>query len=131
MPLPYGTWKALVNGAEGLLRIDPPDAQGIFVGRVFGSTIKGFWNEAAQKIQFSSYAELGAGAQTPVFGIFEGYLFRSPLNPNPGQDVTVTLVGSLLASAQVVGTGTPVLPEVVPSARRSTFGWMAQITEVQ
>jgi hypothetical protein len=129
MPLPYGTWKALVNGAEGLLRIDPPDAQGIFVGRVFGSTIKGFWNEAAQKIQFSSYAELGAGAQTPVFGIFEGYLFRSPVNPNPGQDVTVTLVGSVLVSAQALNNN--VLPEMTPSSRRSTFGWMAQIADVQ
>ena len=129
MPLPYGTWKALVNGAEGLLRIDPPDAQGIFVGQVFDSRIKGFWNEAAQKIQFSSYAELGAGAQTPVFGIFEGYLFRSPLNPNPGQDVTVTLVGSVLVSAQAVNNS--VLPEMTPSSRRSTFGWMAQIADVQ
>lgn len=129
MPLPYGTWKVLVNGAEGLLRIDPPDAQGIFDGRVFGSTIKGFWNEAAQKIQFSSYAELGAGAQTPVFGIFEGYLFRSPVNPNPGQDVTVTLVGSVLVSAQAINNN--VLPEMTPSSRRSTFGWMAQIADVQ
>ena len=129
MPLPYGTWKALVNGVEGLLFIDPPDAQGIFVGRVFGSTIKGFWNEAAQKIQFSSYAEPGAGAQTPVFGIFEGYLFRSPVNPNLGQDVTVTLVGSVLVSAQAINNN--VLPEMTPSSRRSTFGWMAQIADVQ
>jgi hypothetical protein len=129
MSLPYGDWKAIVNGAETPLRIDPPDAQGVFTGQIFGGRIKGFWSEAAQKIQFASYAELGAGAQSPVFGIFEGYLFRTPANPEPGRDITVTLVGSLHASAQAMDAHA--LPEVVPSARRSTFGWIAQIAEVQ
>ena len=129
MPLPTGTWKATVNGAESPLRIDPLDAQGVFTGQIFGGRIKGFWNEAGQKIQFASFAEIGGGAQTPVFGIFEGYLFRSPIHPEPGQDVVVTLVGSLLVSAQAIGL--EVLPGIVPSARRSTFGWMAQIDEIQ
>jgi hypothetical protein len=29
MSLPYGDWKATVNGAETILHIDPPDAQGV------------------------------------------------------------------------------------------------------
>ena len=129
MALPYGDWTATVNGAETILHIDPPDAQGVFTGQIFGGRIKGFWNEAAQKIQFASYAEEGGGTTSPVFGIFEGYLFRPPLNPAPGRDVTATLVGSLLVSAQSVGLD--VLPEIVPSSRRSTFGWMAQLPEPQ
>ena len=83
----------------------------------------------SQKIQFASYAEEGGGTTSPVFGIFEGYLFRTPLNPAPGRDVTATLVGSLLVSAQSVGLD--VLPEAVPSSRRFTFGWMAQLPEAQ
>ena len=98
MALPYGDWTATVNGAETILHIDPPDAQGVFTGQIFGGRIKGFWNEAAQKIQFASYAEEGGGTTSPVFGIFEGYLFRTPLNPAPGRDVTATLVGSLLSA---------------------------------
>ena len=58
------------------------------------------------------------------------YLFRTPLNPEPGRDVTAILVGSLLVSAQSVGMN--VLPgKVVPSSRRFTFGWMAQFPEPQ
>jgi|SRR5215204_2403570 len=129
MPLPVGTWKAVVNGAEGPLRIDAPDAQGIFTGQIFQGRIKGFWNEAAQKIQFASYAEVGAGIQSPLYGIFEGYLFRVPSNAEPGQDVTATLVGSLYASAQALGVD--VLPGVVPTSRRQTFGWLATFVEVQ
>ena len=129
MALPYGDWKATVNGAETVLHIDPPDAQGVFTGQIFGGRIKGFWNEAAQRIQFSSHAEEAGGAPSPVFGIFEGYLFRTPLNPEPGRDVTATLVGSVLVSAQSVGMD--VLPEMVPSSRRFTFGWMAQFPEAQ
>ena len=129
MSLPVGTWKAVVNGMEGLLRIDAPDAQGVFTGQIFQSRIKGFWNEAAQKNQFASYAVAGAGNQIPLYAIFEGYLFRFPSSPEPGRDVTATLVGSLYASAQAIDEG--VLPGVVPTSRRQTFGWLATFVEVQ
>ena len=129
MPLPVGTWTAVVNGSDTALRIDSPDQQGVFTGQIFGSRIKGFWNESAQKIQFASYAEAGQGNQNPLFGIFEGYLFRVPPGAEPGRDVTATLVGSLSASAQLVGT--TVLADVVPTARRQTFGWLATFVEVQ
>ena len=100
-----------------------PDAQGVFTGQIFGGRIKGFWNEAAQKIQFASYAEEGGGTTSPVFGIFEGYLFRTPLNPAPGRDVTATLVGSLFVSAQSVGLD--VLPGDCPPvlANLLSAGW--------
>ena len=129
MPLPNGTWTAVVNGAETPLRIDPLDQQGIFTGQIFSGRIKGFWNESAQKIQFASFAEAGQGNENPMFGIFEGYLFRVPSNAEPGRDVTATLVGSLAASAQLVGVN--VLGDVVPTARRQTFGWLAEFIEVQ
>ena len=128
MSLPVGTWKAVVNGMEGPLRIDAPDAQGVFTGQIFQGRIKGFWNEAAQKIQFASYAEAGAGNQNPLYGIFEGYLFRVPSNAEPGRDVTATLVGSLYVSAQAIGEDAL---GVVPTSRRQTFGWLATFVEVQ
>ena len=56
-------------------------------------------------------------------------LFRVPANPEPGRDVTATLVGSLSASAQALDVG--VLAGVAPTARRQTFGWLAEIVEVQ
>jgi hypothetical protein len=129
MSLPVGTWKAVVNGSEGPLRIDAPDAQGVFTGQIFQGRIKGFWNEAAQTIQFASFAEAGVENQNPLFGIFEGYLFRVPANAEPGRDVTATLVGSLYVSAQAIGEG--VFPGVVPTSRRQTFGWLATFVEVQ
>jgi hypothetical protein len=129
MPLPIGTWTAVVNGFETPLRIDPLDQQGIFTGQIFSGRIKGFWNESAQKIQFASFTEVGQGGENPLFGIFEGYLFRVPFSVEPGSDVTATLVGSLAASAQLVGSN--VLPGVVPTARRQTFGWLAKLIEAQ
>jgi hypothetical protein len=51
------------------------------------------------------------------------------MNPEPGRDTTATLVGSLLASAQVLEVD--VIPGVVPTARRYAFGWLAELVEVQ
>jgi hypothetical protein len=42
MALPYRDWKATLNAAETILHIDPPDAQGVFTGQIFGGRIKGF-----------------------------------------------------------------------------------------
>jgi hypothetical protein len=66
MALPNGDWNATVNEAETILHIDPPDAQGVFTGQIFGGRMKGFWNEAAQRIQFASYAEEGVASPAGV-----------------------------------------------------------------
>ena len=128
MPLPYGDWTANANGSTTPLRIDAPDQQGVFTGQIFGTRIRGFWNEAAQAIRFTAYAQGGDGNPIAVYGFFEGQLFRTPPNPAGGQDVQATLVGSVVLGPQVPAE--QVLPGMVPTARRSVFGWMANITEL-
>ena len=128
MPLPYGDWTANANGLTTPLRIDAPDQQGVFTGQIFGTRIRGFWNEAAQSIQFTAYAQGGDGNPIAVYGFFEGLLFRTPPNPAGGQDVQATLVGSVILGPQAADE--QVLPGMVPTARRAVFGWIANITEL-
>jgi hypothetical protein len=128
MPLPYGNWTANANGLTTPLRIDAPDQQGVFTGQIFGTRLKGFWNEAAQSIQFTAYAQGADGNPIAVYGFFEGHLLRTPPNPADGQDVQATLVGCVVLGPQAPAE--QVLPGMVATARRSTFGWMANITEL-
>ena len=41
MPLPTGTWKATVNGAESDFVIDAPNAQGVFEGETVPNACTG------------------------------------------------------------------------------------------
>ena len=121
MPLPTGTWKAIVNGAETALSTATPNAQGQFGGTLFGTAVSGFWDESSQKMTFT-YVTVGGAPETAVF---EGHLFRTPPDPGPGQDVVASLAGTFQMT--VAGSGNK-LP--VATARRNTFAWLAQITEV-
>ena len=121
MALPSGTWKINVNGAEGDLTIDAP-REGIITGVVLDKSFRGMWDEASQTIMF--IAHTGGSSDTPRVAFFKGYLFRSPLNPEPGRDVTVSLTGFVQ-----VDDG-PFLPGATGTARRNVFGWLAQISEV-
>jgi hypothetical protein len=101
MPLTPGPWKAVVNGVEGELEIKPPDGQGAFSGTILGRDIRGFWNEAAQRIRFAAFGRVqGASVLTQQFppyvvAHFEGHVFRVPADAEPGRDVTVTIVGAV------------------------------------
>jgi len=117
MPLPSGTWKTNINGFFTDLQIQ---TQGeLFTATLAdaGLTFRGFWNEASQSVSFG----LPVGEQNVV--LFEGYAFRTPITPEPGQDVEVTLAGLV----RVTGTAFTFLQA---SARRNVFGWFAQITEL-
>ena len=118
MPLPSGTWKMNINGFLTDLQIEP--TQGELFTATFGGlpTLKGFWNEASQSVSFG----LPIGDQSVL--LFEGYAFRTPITPEPGQDVVVTLAGLVR-----VNTGSA-FTFLQASARRNVFGWFAQITEL-
>jgi hypothetical protein len=93
----------------------------------------GFWNEAAQSLSLSFTVTFDQGSANLVpdttVAVFEGFLFRTPAEPQLGQDVTATLTGSFLVSAvPIPGTSTGFWPEA--SVRRQRFGWFAQTIEI-
>ena len=70
-----------------------------------------------------TYVTVGGAPETAMF---EGYLFRNPPDPGPGQDVVASLAGTFHMTVTSPGNNLP-----VATARRNTFAWLAQITEVQ
>ena len=92
MPLPTGTWKAIVSGAETDFSVEAPNPQGLFVGTLFGTNLSGFWDESSQKMSFTFLPVI---MRCPEIGVFEGYLFRTPPNPAIGQDVVARLAGTV------------------------------------
>jgi len=129
MPLSLGTWQANVNGSECSLMIDSLDQQmNTFSGRLGLVAVTGFWNESAQIITFS-FNQLPSSDGILNVAIFTGYLFRTPINPEPGRDVVATLAGFVQSDALRAYSGNN-LP-IIATARRNIFGWYAQITEIQ
>ena len=130
MPLPTGAWNINSNGQEGSLVIDGVSATGVVGGEINvhigGERITGFWDETSQELTFSPLPQ-GLPQESPVLPIlYKGYLFSTPLNPVPGQDIVWTLAGSF----QSVDTG-GAIPQTVPAnARRNIFGWFAQTTAI-
>lgn len=128
MPLPVGTWKANVNGTAADIKIGGVDPQGLFPVTLFNVNTQGFWNEVAQSLSIGLVVNFGGGGVGQgVVALFEGCLFRSPPNPQAGQDVTATLAGTFRVTAGAVAAGA--FP-AVPTSRRDVFGWYAQLTEV-
>jgi hypothetical protein len=122
MALPAGTWKTIVSGVETEFVTGSPNPQGQFVGTLFGTPFSGFWDESGQRIAFTFVI----GGATPETALFVGFLFRTPPNPADGQDTVATLTGTFQTT---VSAPDPRFPSA--TARRNTFGWLAQITEVQ
>jgi hypothetical protein len=120
MSLKLGDWKTNFNGDEGVLTLQGVDVNGVVSGTFHSSPILGLWDETARRISFS----FKVTSQIPYSPLFKGILMSTPRNPQPGQDIIWTLLGSFHAFelAIVQGQG--------GNARRSTFGWFAQITEV-
>jgi hypothetical protein len=121
MPLPVGDWNANVNGTEGVLTIEPLSAQGLFDGSLLGEAIQAAWDESSQSITFISFS---VGGIDRFRALYSGCLFSTPPNPEPGRDIVWTLCGNATAVSQ---SGTPVVPA---HARRTIFGWTAQIRQV-
>jgi hypothetical protein len=109
MPQPIGTWDINANGFPGGLLIQGIDANGNLVGStVFGQSIVGFWDEAAEKITFIRVIDQ---ADPSTYQIFTGYR----MDPQPG--LTLAMAGSFEAFQ---GTGA--------TAERVLYGWFATPT---
>jgi hypothetical protein len=125
MSLKIGPWKMNNNGDETtltILSVDP--GTGAVLMELLGTgPFAGLWDETSRKILFSGPGQDHAGRQGPQ-RFYEGFLFSTPRNPAPGQDVVWTLVGSV----QI--TDAPTAQGMGGNARRNTFGWFAQVTEV-
>lgn len=125
MPLPTGTWRFNLNGDESSLIIESVHPT---TGRLEGKTSGGFplhglWNDASQCITFALGDNPNPANEKFLPLCFRGFLFSTPAQPTPGQDVLWTLTGSVVDAA-----GSPHL--VTATARRTEFGWFAQITQV-
>lgn len=127
MPLPVGTWKINVNGAHGELKIT--EAAGVVNGSLStdsGGTsemIYGSWNETAQSLSFVSFS--GGITLQQFTSYFTGYLFTTPRQAQPGEDLTWTLCGIV---SSVPGANTAALGGV--HHLRNSFGWYATKNQV-
>lgn len=142
MALKTGFWKINIFGMEADLTI-AETIEGRVHGRIdnypfreLNGSISGLFNETSQEILFgiaidpSLYTTPSLAAEAsiaPMQGlVFRGCLFASPKNRQLGQDITWNLVGTLEV------TNPEILQMVFQSnSRRTTFGWMAQITDAQ
>ncbi len=80
MPLTTGTWHADVDGAEGDLVLNAPDAAGTLTGSIFGVAFQnGFWTEREQKLTFV----VQTGAQIDSLQVFIGCQFVDKLGIGP------------------------------------------------
>ena len=116
LPLPTGNWNINGNGSTGVLTITSINAQGQLTGTVYGQPLIGFWDSASNKILFMRLINT---SQPATFQIYTGYLFRNPITPQGGQNVTYTLTGYFVAFSGSGGT-----------AQMNHFGWFAQVTVV-
>jgi hypothetical protein len=131
MPLKIGEWKMNENGVEATLYINSvnPD-NGEVLGSIGGAVgpVVGIWDETSRAITLAhpiSLVPLPVGEPPlPPPRVYKGFLFSTPRNAAPGQDVVWTLAGFV----QSIDVGTAV--GMGGNARRTVFGWFAQITEV-
>jgi hypothetical protein len=122
MPLQTGVWHMNVNGVEGDLNIQSVDNNGVVAGMLFGQGIQGFWNEVTQSISFATHV-INVNQITPRF--YKGFLFSTPFQPQPGQDVLWTLAGFT-----VDVSGQSDITNVAGNSRRNEFGWFAQVKQI-
>jgi hypothetical protein len=130
MSLKLGEWKMNDNGVEGtfhIVNVNPNSGE--VAGTIDGvGEFVGVWDETSRTITLAcpvSFAGLPVGAPPlPPQRVYKGFLFSTPRNPTPGQDVVWTLAGFV----QFTDVGSAV--NMGGNARRTVFGWFAQITEV-
>jgi hypothetical protein len=112
MPLPTGTWSAIVNGQRASLVISSVDASGIVSGTISmpdAIPISGLWDEISQKLTFGTAS---------LLQIFSAHLFEDQFRmPGIVGGTVFTLAGSF--TGQISATA--------PDPDRPIFGWYAQI----
>jgi hypothetical protein len=102
---------------------------GVVSGSIDGlGSLTGVWDETTRTLTFACPTVGGPNVdqegQRIIQRWYKGFLFSTPRNPAPGEDVVWTLTGFVqlndLTAALSMGG----------NARRNAFGWFAQITEV-
>ena len=116
MALTTGIWNINGNGYPGQLNIVSVDSQGKLNGTVYGQPIEGFWDDISQKIMFMRIID---ASKPSTLQIYTGYLFKTPVRPRAGQNITYTLTGFFEAFA---GTGAV--------AQRTLYGWYASVVVI-
>lgn len=120
MPLQSGVWSvssaAIPETELSITGVDQfGNVSGNFGGKGIPLPIRGYWDEDGQRLQLLALAGPNA---SPVALVFSGYLFTDPLNTTGVTgSVIFTLAGEVEFYSAVAGA----------TARRSTFGWYAQI----
>lgn len=128
MPLKLGTWHCNINGAEGTLFITNLDATGSVTATLqnplwnnMNNKVIGLWDETSRKFSFTTEFQAEPAQVQPLF---EAIVFSTPLVLEPGRDIVWTMVGFFHVVDQnvLIANG--------GNARRHTFGWFANSTEV-
>jgi hypothetical protein len=127
LPLPTGTWITSIGGKRQSLEIISVDDSGQVVGQVrllpdALISLYGVWDEDGQKLTLVGSQGQGGEGEVPAPFMATAYLFSDPINlTGVTGDVIFTLCGQIeyFALNDLFGLS--------PSARRSAFGWYAQI----
>lgn len=124
MPLQIGNWVANINGnviTSIGLQINSVDSQGavtaaFLTSATSASAANGFWDEDSQKLTLFLGQSLVEGAE-----IFTGYLLTDSINL---LGVTGSVIFTLAGFFECFQSKSPF---VAAAAKRSVFGWYAQI----
>ena len=116
MPLQSGSWSANINGNVINLQISAVGPQGAVtaVFQVAANAASGFWDEDSQKLTLA----LPSGVAQEVY---TAYLFTDSINL---LGVTGSVIFTLAGFVECFQSAAPF---VTPTAKRSVFGWYAQI----
>ena len=119
MPLQSGSWTASVGGTPTTFAVTSVDASGNVVGTLGGISGQGFWEENSQILHFICNP---AEANSQSAQRFVAYLFQDPMNIT---GVVGSIVFTLAGYVETFCEGRGIGP--APIAKRSVFGWYAQI----
>ena len=124
MPLPTGKWIASIGGKRQSLAINAVDDSGQVSGNLpdIPSVINGVWDEDGQKLTLFGLQVQEIGENVPAPFILTAYLFSDPINLT---GVSGSVIFTLTGTIEYYALNDPI--GLNPSARRSVFGWYAQI----
>ena len=122
MPLQAGTWAANVGGENLPLNITGVFPDGsveatLGPGSTGGIKYAGFWDEDSQRLCLIASGNAGSLMLT-------GYLFTDQVNLT---GVVGSVIFTLAGVIDFFGTPSANLPGPTPTAKRSSYGWYAQI----
>jgi len=124
MPIPLGTWQANVGGTRQALVIRSVETTGRVTGEIttapFPVPLLGVWDEDAQKLTFVLIRPIDGGRFVSG-GFGTGYMFIDSVNLTGVSGSSIFTLAGRLEIFPSLGFG-PAL-----SARRSEFGWYAQL----